>query len=74
MLKEKATLCFRMDNALWLDPILERTFMKAIKTVTNGPSLRRELINNNLAIDNPQVRNLYKTLPSTILLKLLNNY
>lgn len=45
---------FVMDNTLWLDPILERTFMKAIKTVTNGPSLRRELINNNLAIDNPQ--------------------
>ncbi|XP_036366830.1 putative ATP-dependent RNA helicase TDRD12 [Octopus sinensis] len=45
---------FVTKNSLWLDPLLERIFLKDINSVTNGTSLRRELLDQKLAVDNPE--------------------
>ncbi|CAH1780075.1 unnamed protein product [Owenia fusiformis] len=47
-----------LNNTLWLDPLVHREYLPTLKMTTNAYELRREILQNNLAIENPDHINL----------------
>ena len=40
---------------MWLDPLVERTYLETINVTTNNLNIRMELLEEKLAADNKQV-------------------
>ena len=49
------TFLFSLGNTMWLDPLVERTYLETINVTTNNLNIRMELLEEKLAADNKQV-------------------
>ena len=49
------TFLSSLGNTMWLDPLVERTYLETINVTTNNLNIRMELLEEKLAADNKQV-------------------
>ncbi|XP_074645053.1 uncharacterized protein LOC141901607 [Tubulanus polymorphus] len=50
-----------LGHTMWLDPMVERSRLKSIKSISHNFNIRNELLQNNFADDNPtHIKCLYK--------------
>lgn len=63
--------CFlcSLGNTMWLDPLVERKHLKNINVTTNQLNVRMEILKENYATDNKQVRTFFLYLSLLVMRK-----
>ena len=70
----KLCVLFSLGNTMWLDPLVERTYLETINVTTNNLNIRMELLEEKLAADNKQVLMSWQRADSRVFPVFLGNF